>query len=46
VRPKAGKGSLICHTEPRLNFMKDVPTPAMVKYPWSRARELLGKTME
>jgi len=32
VRPKANKASLICRTEPRLNYSKDVPTPAMVKY--------------
>jgi len=25
VRPKASKVSLICGTEPRLNFIKDVP---------------------
>jgi len=32
VRLKASKASLICRTEPRLNSIKDVPTPAMVKY--------------
>jgi len=26
VCPKASKASLICRTEPRLNFIKDVPT--------------------
>jgi len=28
------------------NSIKDVPTPPMVKYPWSRARGLLGQAME
>jgi len=38
VCPKASKASLICRTEPRLNFIRNVSTPAIVKYPWSRAR--------
>jgi len=33
VYDKSSKASLICRTEPRLNFIKDVPTLAMVKYP-------------
>jgi len=29
VRPKASKTSLICRTEPTLNFIRDEPIPAM-----------------
>ena len=44
--PIASKASLICRTEPRLNFIRDIPTLAMVKYLRSRARRLVGKAME